>query len=204
MPVSLVSVIITWSGTVLLQTMDTLMEPSACVVPFCAEMDGRHYSLRGQGREKATTIGVYDVQTERWTLIPTSGSLSPGLWDGGCAIILNYLYCFGGWDDSSRYNDIYKLNLESFQWNKVNPRNDSSEQPICKASCGLIAVNERTLACFGGYSCEPKYAQPGSTFTKDVGSNGWTNEFHLFDIQEGISESPNHHSVFSSISLCMF
>ena len=172
------------------------MEPPACDVAFCAESDGRHYSWRGQGREKATTIGVYNVQTERWTLTHTSGSPSPGLFDGGCAIIANYLYCFGGWDESSRFNDLYKLQLESFQWNKVNPRNNSSDQPTCKASCGFVAVNERTLACFGGYSSEPTHIQPGSTFTKDVGSNGWTNEFHFFDIQEGIVT--NHHplSVF--------
>ena len=186
----------------LLQTIDAPVEPPACVRAFSAEAGGLHYSWRGRGREKTTSIGVYDVQTEQWTLTPTTGSPPPGMWAGRCTIITKHLYCFGGTNGSSRFNDLHKLNLETFQWSKVHPQNDSSEQPICKTGCGLMAVNERTLVCFGGYGSEPTHVQPGSTFTRDTGSIGWTNEFHLFDTQEGIIT--NHYSVFSCVcTVCL-
>ena len=179
-----------------LQTMDAPGEPSACVSAFSTEAGGLHYSWRGRGREKTTSIGVYDVQTEQWILTPTTGPPPPGSRGGGCAVMMNHLYCCSGYDGSSWLNDLHKLNLETFQWSKVYSKSSLSEQPICKYGCGLVAVNERTLVCFGGYGSEPRHPH-GSTFTRDRGSREWTNEFHLFDTQEGIIT--NHHSVFSCV-----
>ena len=116
--------------------------------------------------------------------------------------MMNHLYCFGGYDESSGINDLHKLSLETFQWSKVHPKNNLSEQPICKSACGLVAVNQRTLVCFGGNGSEPTHVQPGSTFTRYKGSEGRTNEFHLFDTQEGIIT--NHHSGFSCVcTVCL-
>ena len=130
--------------------MDAPVEPPAGAWAFSAEAGGLHYSWRGRGRGKTTSLGVYDVQTKQWTLTPTTGPPPPGLWGGGCIITMNHLYCFGGYDESSRFNDIHQLNLETFQWSKAHITKNLSEQPICKVSCGLVAVNERTLVCFGG------------------------------------------------------
>ena len=179
--------------------MDTPVEPLACVSTFSAEAGGLHFLWGGQ-TEKTISIGVYDVQTEQWTLTHTTGPPPPGLRAGGCVIITNNLYCFGGYDGSSLFNDLYKLNLETRQWSKVYPKSNLSEQPICKAGCSLAAVDKRTLVCFGGYGSEPTHVQPGSTFTRDYQIRGWTNEFHLFDTQEGIIIS--HHYVFSCV--CKF
>ena len=167
--------------------MDAPVEPSACALAFSAEASGLHYSWRGTGPAKeATTIGVFNIQTEQWTLTPTTGPPPPGELGGGCAIIMNHLYCFGGWDGFSLFNDLHKLNLKTYQWSKVHSQSPTSDQPICKSSCGLIAVNERTLACFGGYGSDQMYVQPGATLTRERGSEGRTNEFHLFDVQEGV------------------
>ena len=181
--------------------MDAPVEPPIGAGAFSTEAGRLHYSWGGQ-REKTTSIGVYDVQTEQWTLTPTTGPPLPGLVNGGCAITIKHLYCFGGYDGLSRFNALHKLNLETFQWSKVHTTKNLSELPTCKGGCGLIAVNERTLVCFGGYGTEPTHVQPGSTFTRDSGSEGRTNEFHLFDIQEGIIT--NHHSVFSCVcTVCL-
>ena len=186
----------------LLQLADAPVEPPACWEAFSAEAGGLHCSWGGQ-RERPTAIGVYKVQNEQWTVAPTIGPTPPRLWEGGCAIISNHLFCFGGYNGSSPINDLHKLNLGTFQWSKVLPKNNSSEQPICKKGCGLTAVSERTLACFGGYGCEPRHVQPGSTFTRDKGSDGWTNEYHLFDIQKGIIvNSVFVQAVLISLSSC--
>ena len=147
------------------------MEPPACVGAFTTTAKGLHYVWRGWGpAEETTTIGIFNPTNEEWTLQPTTGTPPPGLWRGGCASIGNDLYCFGGYNGSSRFNDLHKLNLETFQWSKVHPRNDQTNWPVPKIGCGFTAVNQRTLCCFGG-----------STNT----DSGWTNEFHLYDVQEG-------------------
>ena len=78
---------------------------------------------------------------------------------------MNHLYCFGGFSYS---NDLHKLNCQSFEWRKIYPRNEELLWPGRKGYCGLVAIDETTLACFGGN-----------------GESGRTNEFHLFDLKQG-------------------
>ena len=160
------------------------MEPPVCSGSFSTEAGGFLYSWRGWGPEKkATAVQVYDPLTEQWTSGQTTGTVPPGLCNGGCTSIGNDLYCFGGYDGSSQFNELHKLNLESLQWSLVH---ESSEFPMCKAGCSLVAVDEGTLACFGGYGSGP--TQPGSTFTRDSQSTkgyGWTNELYLFNLKKG-------------------
>ena len=152
------------------------MEPPACAGAFTTAAKGLHYVWRGWGpAEKATTIGIFNPTNVEWTLQPTTGAPPPGLYDCGCASIGNDLYCFGGENQSSRFNDLHKLNLETFQWSKVHPRNDKKNWPMPKNGCGFTAINDTLLCCFGGY-------------TENEDSE-WTNEFHLYDVQEGTSYS---------------
>ena len=146
------------------------MEPPACFGSFTTTAKGLHYVWRGAGPAKeATTIGIFNPTNEEWTLQPTTGTPPPGLWGGGCASIANDLYCFGGYNGSSYVNDLHKLNLETFQWSKVHPKNDQTNWPMPKTGCEFAAINQKTLCCFGGYNKDSK----------------WTNEFHLYDVQEG-------------------
>ena len=159
------------------EAMDAPVEPPACSAPFSAEAGGLHYLWRGKGPgERATTVGIYDPLTEQWVLQPTTGPPPPGVFGGGCAAIGSHLYCFGGYNGSSFFNDLHQLNLRSFRWRKLCPRNTPLELPVCKSGCGIVAVGERTLACFGGYGIVPDHEE----------RSGWTNELHLLDVQEGI------------------
>ena len=61
------------------------------------KLNGLHYVWRGGGPGKdATTIGIYNVQSEQWMVQPTTGPPPPGQWGGGCTTVMNHLYCFGG------------------------------------------------------------------------------------------------------------
>ena len=132
---------------------------------------------RGWGPGKGSNIiAVYDPSTELWSLLPTTGPLPPGEYAGCSVCVSRCLYTFGGSDGSSYVNDMSKLDLDTLQWTKVQT---SGSQPMKKAGCGLVRVNERTLCCFGGLGIEGT-TQPGSTFT-----SGYTNEFHFFDTQNG-------------------
>ena len=154
--------------------MNAPVEPPACVGAFTTAANGLHYVWRGGGPAKeATTIGIFNPTNEEWTLQPTTGTPPPGVCDGGCTSIGNDLYCFGGSKGSSDFNDLHKLNLETFQWSKVHPRNNQTNWPMTKNCCGFVTINQ-TLCCFGGFN------------QKDTDSR-WTNEFHLYDVQEGAS-----------------
>ena len=175
----------------LLQTMDAPVEPPPCYGAFSTECGGCHYTWRGLGPGwKATTIGVFNPSSHSWSIHQTTGDIPPGQCSGVCVSIEHSVYCFGGLSDGPTYhNELHKLNLETFQWVKLNPKNNPSASPICKASCGIVALNKKTLCCFGGEgilgSTQPS---PGSTFirdTLDTDGSGWTNEFHLFDLERG-------------------
>ena len=153
-----------------LQTMDALVEPPACVGAFTTTANRLHCIWRGAGPAKGTTkIKIFNPTNDEWTLQPTTGTPPRGLWNGGCAFIGKDLYSFGGNDGSfSHFNYLHKLSLETFQWSEIHPRNDQTNWPMPKSGCGFTAADERTLCCFGG-----------------VTNIGRTNEFHLFDVQEG-------------------
>ena len=150
------------------------MEPPACFGAFTTAAKGLHYVWRGAGpAEEATTIGIFNPTNEEWTLQLTAGTPPPGMMDGGCASIGKDLYCFGGENESSFFNDLHKLNLEAFQWSKVHPRNDRPNWPRAKSGCGFVTIDNTNLCCFGGF-----------TGNED---SVLTNEFHLYDVQEGTS-----------------
>ena len=176
--------------------MDAPVEPPPCVGAFSTECDGCHYTWRGGGPgEKATTIGVFNSSIDKWTIHPTSGDIPPGLAYGGCVSRGHSIYCFGGRSDwSTFYNDTNKLNLETFQWVELQPKNNLSEWPICKGNCGFIIVDNKTLGCFGGFGIPgPNQPSSGSTFTRNTrftDGRGWTNEFHLYDLERGTIINP--------------
>ncbi|XP_064393408.1 uncharacterized protein LOC135340916 isoform X2 [Halichondria panicea] len=163
------------------------IEPSPRYDTFSTATDGRHYYWRGLGpRRGSNIIAVYDPSTELWSLLPTTGPLPPGEY-GGCSVCVGRcLYTFGGHDGSSYFNDMSKLDLDTLQWTKVQT---SGSQPMKKALCELVRVNERTLCCIGGYGIEGT-TQPGSTFTRHTDGRGWTNEFHFFNVENGVWSSP--------------
>ena len=159
------------------------MEPPATVCSFSTSSSDRHYSWRGSGPgEKASSIGIFDPQSEQWTLQPTTGPPPSGYCDGRCTVIGSHLFCFSG---TSQINDLHKLDLETFEWSEVHPSNDPSEWPMGKQGYGMVVVDEKTLCCFGGYAKGVGPTQLGSTFTIHKSEEGWTNEFHLFNIEEG-------------------
>ena len=168
--------------------MDAPIEPLPRSSTFSTAADGRHYYWRGLGPTRGSNIiAVYDPSTELWSLLPTTGPLPPGE-AGGCSVCVGRcLYTFGGWDGSSYVNDMSKLDLDTLQWTKIKT---SGSQPMKKAGCGLVRVNERTLCCIGGCGIEGP-TQPGSTFTRHTGGCGWTNELHFFDVENGNAIPPD-------------
>ncbi len=140
-------------------TNPTPAEPPPCIRPFSAEADGLHCYWRGWGPNvRSNSLSVYECSIEQWCFKPTTGPAHPGLYAGCSVCVGRCLYTFGGWDRSTYFNDLSKLDLDTLQWSKVQT---TGSQPIRKEGCGLVSVDERTLCCIGGYGIGP--TQPGST-----------------------------------------
>jgi len=58
-----------------------------------------------------------------------------------------------------------------------------------KGGCRMVPYGQDRLALFGGYGFPNSPTQPGATFTKDTRYTygwGWSNELHMFNINEGM------------------
>ena len=137
-------------------------------------------------RKLASVVEIYDPYLEAWQQEATTGTPPPGLLHGGCAAVNNSLLWYGGSDGQSRFGTLHQLNTTTLNWEELHQC--TPQGPMAKSACGLASFHGSKAALFGGYGIPTGPTQPGSTFTRDTWSDGsgWTNEFHLFDLQEGM------------------
>ena len=154
----------------------------------CLLWGGRVPDFSVSGREKlASTVEIFDPYLEVWEQQATSGVSPPGLYLGGCASLLGQLYSFGGMD-ASYYNSLHTLDPTSLEWKELRVLNQA-DGPMRKVGCGMVSYNGDRLALFGGYGIPTGPTPPGATFTKDTkytGGWGWSNELHIFNVNEGM------------------
>ena len=138
-------------------------------------------------RKLASVVEIYDPYLEAWQQEATTGVPPPGLFGGGCASVHESLLWYGGTDGTFRFGTLHQLNTVSLNWEELHQ--STLQGPMAKSGCGLVSFEGNTSALYGGFGIPTGPNQPGSTFTKYAGfsdGSGWTNEFHLFDLQEGM------------------
>ncbi len=136
--------------------------------------------------ELASMAHSYDPYLETWQDFTTSGTHPPGLYNGSCASVGHNLYLFGGYDGAHHQNSLYQLDTRALEWTRL-----ASGGPMPKVGCEMIAYDNK-LMVFGGYGTPYGSIQEGSEFLSDsrhVEGRGWTNELHLFDINEGMAKA---------------
>ena len=109
------------------------------------------------------------------------------MYSAASASVDDDLFTFGGCDDSRLYNTLHILKGTS-QWIELCPQNKSPESPIAKNGAGMVAFSDN-LAVVGGYGIPHGPTQPGSSFIKNTDStdsSGWTNEFHIYNLKDGM------------------
>ena len=161
---------------------------AAAVGRRCYLWGGRVQDLSEGGRRKlASTVDIFDPYWKTWEEHPTTGVPPPGLYLGACTSQLGSVYWFGGWDGSSYYNSLHKLDTTTLEWRELHPINQAS-RPMIKACCGMVSFFQNRLAVFGGYGISTGPIQPGATFVKDCFTSeiGWSNELHVFDITKSM------------------
>ena len=183
-------------------SISKLCEPSPRFGHGAAAVGGRCYLWGGfvqdfseSGRRKLTsTVDIFDPYLETWEEHPTTGVPPPGLYAGACISLLDSLYWFGGDDASSSHNSLHRLDTTTLEWREIQPLN-KADGPMRKRGCGIVFFLQDKLAVFGGYGIPTGPTQPGTMFTKNIlftDGGGWSNEFHVFNITEGMSALSVH------------
>ena len=178
-------------------SISKLYEPSPRFLHGAAPVGGRCYLWGGRiqdfsesgRRELASTIDIFDPYLETWKKHHTTGIPPPGLYHGAFTSLLNSLYWFGGYDGSSRYNTLHRLDPTTLEWRELQPLNQANG-PMGKGGCGMVPFLRNQLAMFGGFGIPTGPIQPGAMFTKDTkhtDGRGWSNELHVFNITECMS-----------------
>ena len=139
----------------------------------------------------ASEIEIFDILRETWKTKTATGAPPPGLIAGACTVVSETLYHFGGHDSRSWYNALRCLDTLSLEWRELHghPQNPT-DQPMPKRGCGLVTYTDTaSLALFAGYGIPNGPTQPGARFipnTNYTDGRGWTNEFHLFNLTNGM------------------
>ena len=138
----------------------------------------------------ANTIEQFDPYLEVWSHFNTEGTPHPGRNGAASALFGEHMYTYGGTQDIGK--DTYagvlsSLDLNTLTWSLLCPAGTVGA-PIRKTGCGMVHLNQDRLAVIGGYGIPTGPTQPGSSFirhTRFSDGRGWTNEIHLFDINQG-------------------
>ena len=151
--------------------------------------------LKKQERH-GSVVEIFDPFLEKWEQKSTTGVPPQGLYEGACSSLMDLLYAYGGKDGSNRQSSLHCLCTSVMEWREVG-ENISEDGPMRKTACQMVPVNDNVLALFGGYGVPRGTIQPGSSFIRSKkysDARGWTNEFHLFDVEKGMCSILVGHS----------
>ena len=183
----------------------TYYEPSPRWCHYAVSIEGKLFVWGGRPekfsaqykKELSAVIEIFDPCLETWEQHATTGVSPPGLYEGGCTSLGKLLITFGGCNGDFSFNSLHKLNTATLHWKEINIQN-LSDGPMPKTGCCLVSFQGGKLALVGGVGTPTDPIQLGATFfdpenedrNRCTGTKpGWTNEFHLFDTQEGTFDS---------------
>ena len=147
---------------------------------------------QGGSEQSRYTVEVFCPHREQWEAKQCAGKLpAPGLRRAASAVVNDYLYLYGGDDGKGNFADsLHRLCTRTCTWTRLSA---SGKSPMPKTSAAMVACGN-DLAVFGGLGApndfQRKHTQPGSSFVeKPYGATtplGWTNEFHIYHLNEGM------------------
>ena len=103
------------------------------------------------GSLHANSVDVLDTTTELWEQKRSLGTPPTGYWDTAYTVAGSCLFVFGESGGRSHHNSLFKLPLNTFQWEKVRASNPSSS-PQRKTNFGMVSDGDNQLVIFSGYT----------------------------------------------------
>ena len=149
----------------------------------------------------SSVVETFDPYSELWEQRQVEGDPpSPGTYVAASASLHDDLFSFGGWDGSYYFNALHRLDTKTWRWCQLSPQN-AEEAPMPKIGCGMISFGDK-LGVFGGYGIPKGPTEPQSFIknTRFTDGRGWTNEFHIYHLKEGVYNS--YYQLNSSRKVC--
>ena len=136
----------------------------------------------------ASIVEVFHPHSEHWEAKQTTGqSPAPELRGAASVAVNDQLYTYGGRGmDSDLLHSLHHLNAKAYEWHELTAK--GPESPMPKSHAAMVACRDG-LALFGGYGIPHRPTKRGALFTKntiDTDGSGWTNEFHIYHLNEGM------------------
>ena len=138
----------------------------------------------------SSVVETFDPYSELWEQRQVEGDApSPGTHLAASASLHDDLFTFGGTDDRNFFNGLHRLDTKTWRWCQLSPQN-AEGAPMPKLGCGMISFGE-CLGVFGGYGIPQGPTEPQSFIkhTRFTDGRGWTNEFHIYHLKEGVYNS---------------
>lgn len=143
--------------------------------------------------EFLSIVDTLDLKTGEWKPHCTTGNPPLGVYASCCTPVGKIIYFFGGHcgHENCYHNSLHMLDTSQFQWNDAN-FNNSHNLPMKKGWCGMVSFKEDNLSSLcvvGGLGILPEKYQEHQYTPDELDQNfGWTNEIHIFSIENGNSQ----------------
>lgn len=113
------------------------------------ELDENSVMGNHAGRGWNNHIHLLDLETHSWTQPITKGNAPSPRAAHACATIANRGFVFGGRYQDHRLNDLYCINLDSWEWSEMCV---PQHGPVGRSWHSLTAVSPDHLFLFGGFT----------------------------------------------------
>jgi len=88
--------------------------------------------------ESFNELFSFDFVEKKWSLVSCKGDLPSGRSRCGQFLWKNFLYILGGWDRVRHFTDLYRLNLDTFEWEDCQTNLSSLSSGIAQHSCVVV------------------------------------------------------------------
>ena len=149
----------------------------------------------------------YDPKFREWVLVTTTGIKVPTIIDSFSYVFGNYLYLFGGLQNmSSNIEDVYRLNLKTYVWEKYktnvfngyNTLNKSDFNSLCFFN-GLLINNKNRVYTYFDFKRNKKIEFETNFLTGIINSFYTNNIVHIISIKNQYKN--NHIYLYESIPI---
>ena len=116
-------------------------------------------------------------------------------------VVSDHLYLCGGiGGDGKLVKSLHQLSAKIYDWCELTPQ--KSESPMLKVGAAMMPCGD-DLALLGGLGIPQDAIQHGSSFISGgvYDGSGWTNEFHIYQLSEGIPTctANNEYIIYSML-----
>ena len=132
-------------------------------------------------------IDVYDIGEKLWWHCPTHGDV-PRMGLGPRICVFGHsLYLYGGWNKYNFNSDLYRLDLQTYEWRKVVLSSDVKPTPVYLTT---MMVYEGRIITFGGVGLRvsaEKLKEGGADYHQNSDKPqpwGKNNEYHEFSFKD--------------------